>query len=176
MLTINTSTSRNMRFDHQPLLGGKWSDFSGDRISILTSTKMLILCFKLAKFIFYVLDSRSKMQTITTNFMHWNRSGKKRKLIAWDNPLSRSGNSWAFVPHPNYTIERASISITLNRSKCGDICTAPQMIPDRKWLQMISNRKWCKWSRRKSRNGMDIWFPGYFNFNFIFIYFHQLND
>ena len=56
--------------------------------------------------------------------------------------------------------------------------------PDRKWSpnwtandpepQMIPDVD-RKWSRRKTRNGMEFGFPDFFLI-FVFIYVHQLND
>ena len=74
-------------------------------------------------------------------------------------------------------------------------CTAPQMIPDRKWSpdqkwspnwtsNMILNRKWSlKWTANDpagNREWHGVWFPQVFYFTFIFIYlfiyFYQLNN
>ena len=70
-----------------------------------------------------------------------------------------------------------------------EVCTAPQMIPNRKWSQ---DRKWSpnwnandpepqmipdvdrKWSRRKVRNGMEFRFSVFYFYILIFIYFHPL--
>ena len=55
---------------------------------------------------------------------------------------------------------------------CFLICTAPQMIPDRKWSPMWTASD----PRRKTWNGMEFGFPDFFILIFVFIYLHQLND
>ena len=82
LFIYNLSTFHNMHFDTSRY-SGKWSDSSGRRISSLTSTKIFILCFKLARFIVSICDSRSKMQTTKLYIQlneNWDWSEKKISL------------------------------------------------------------------------------------------------
>ena len=101
-VTTNSSTFHNMRFDLQALLG-KMSDASGDRISSLTSTKMFILCFKLARFIINIFFLRSRLEKQNANnetlrATVWKLRPVWKKKIIEATHLPLSGNSWAFDP------------------------------------------------------------------------------
>ena len=87
--TINLSTFHNMRFNTSQF-SAKWSDSSGNRISNLSTTKIFILCFELAR-IFSACDSRSKMQTkklYVQPYKNWDRFRKKQNSLRQTPPLS----------------------------------------------------------------------------------------
>ena len=81
------------------------ADSCGDRISSLTNTKIFILCFKLAIFIFSTFVTREaqcKQRKITYNSKKI-ETGLEKKFIKTTSfpPPPPSGNSWAYdTPQP----------------------------------------------------------------------------
>ena len=102
-VTTNLSTFHNMHFDHQP---GKWLDASGDRISNLTSTKMFILCFELARFIYLFIffafatrEAKCKQRNFMCYLMKIETSLEKKNFFeANPPPLRKFLGLWP--PHP----------------------------------------------------------------------------
>ena len=82
------------------------ADSCGDRISSLTNTKIFILCFKLARFIFSAFVTREaqcKQRNITYN-SNKIETGLEKNFIKTTSssppPPPASGNSWAYdTPH-----------------------------------------------------------------------------